>query len=96
MASQCKTLAENTNLPAILYSPFLHGIAYLEILLGLALLLGIRTKYSLALLNLTYVALAFGLMLLGNTDGVARIGIFLLLTSAALYFVRHNKCELLR
>jgi len=60
------------------------------------LLLGIRTKHMLALTALTWVSLAFGMMLLGNSSVVNGIGTHLLLTAAALYFVRHNKLELLR
>ncbi len=50
----------------------------------------------LALTALTWVSLAFGMMLLGNSSVVNGIGTHLLLTAAALYFVRHNKLELLR
>ena len=69
---------------------------YGPFLLGAALLLGVRTKHTLAVTSLTLVCLAYGLMLLGNIDGVTNVGVHLLLTAAALYFVRHNKCELLR
>ncbi len=96
VAGQMNNFATKTNLPAFLYAPYLHVIAYAEILLGFALLLGIRTKYTLALISMTYVSLGYGLMLLGSNDGATTIGIHLLLTAAALYFVRHNKCELLR
>lgn len=96
VAGQTDNFATNTNLPAILYMPYLHGIAYFEILVGAALLLGIKTKYALAVMSLTYVSIGYGLMLINNFDGTATIGTYLLLNAAALYFVRHNKCELLR
>jgi len=95
-AGRIEVFSNSTNLPAFLFAPYLYAIAYIEILLGLALFLGVRTKHTLAIISLTYVSLAYGLMLLGNIDGVTNIGIHLLLTAAALYFVRHNKCELLR
>lgn len=96
VASQIESFGSKTNLWPILYTPYLHGIAYVEIVLGLLLLLGIRTKHMLALTALTWVSLAFGMMLLGNSSVVNGIGTHLLLTAAALYFVRHNKLELLR
>lgn len=96
VANQSSAFATKTNLPALFHAPFLYSIGYVEIVLGLLLILGIKTKYTLALFSLTFVGLGFGLMLLGNTSGVGTIGIYILLTSAALYFVRHNKFELLR
>lgn len=96
VSSQLNTFETKTNLPAFLYSPYLHSIAYIEIVLGTLLFLGIRTKYTLALISLTYVSLGFGQMLLRNGDGVGSIGNYILLTAAALYFVRHNKFEMFR
>ncbi len=96
VAKQMAAFSSQTNLPAFIHGPYLHTLAYLEIALGLMLLLGVRTKYALAATSLTYVSIAYGLMLRGSIDGVNGIGIHLLISAAALYFVRHNKCELLR
>jgi uncharacterized membrane protein YphA (DoxX/SURF4 family) len=96
VASQIQTFGSKTNLPAFLSYPYIHSLAYVEIILGTLLLLGIRTKHTLALTALTYVSLAYGMMLLGNNNGISVIGTHLLLTAAALYFVRHNKFELVR
>ncbi len=96
VANQISTFGSKTNLPAFLYSPYLHSLAYVEIVLGFLLLAGVKTKYTLALISLTYVSLGYGLMLLGNPNPIGTIGIYILLSSAALYFVRHNKFELLR
>ncbi len=95
VANQLQTFS-NTVLPDFLAFLFIHSLGYLEIILGVLLLLGVKTKYVLALFGLTFVALAFGLMLLSNSDGVTNIGIHILITAAALYFVRHNKLELRR
>ena len=83
-------------LPIFIIAPYAYMIAYIEVVLGIALLLGVKTKYALALTGLTYVSLAFGQMLLGGHDKVTNIGIHLIITAAALYFVRHNKLEALR
>lgn len=90
------TFAEKTNLWGFLVSPYAYTIAYVEIILGVLLLLGVKTKYVLALFGLTLVSLAFGQMLLGNGTTINEIGILLLMNAAALYFVRHNKFESLR
>ena len=96
VSGRIEAFSNSTNLPFFLFSPFLYSLAYIEILLGTALLLGIRTKHTLAVTSLIYVCLAYGLMLLGHIDGVTNNGVHLLITAAALYFVRHNKFELLR
>jgi uncharacterized membrane protein YphA (DoxX/SURF4 family) len=96
VASQIQPFSSKTNLPAFLSYPYIHSLAYVEIVLGTLLLLGIRTKHTLALTAMTYVSLAYGMMLLGNNNGISSIGTHLLLTAAALYFVRHNKIELVR
>ena len=96
VASQTQNFSNNTNLPNFLSSPYFHCLAYIEISLGLLLFLGIRTKHTLAVIALNYVSLAFGMMLLDNSSNVSAIGTHLLLTAAALYFVRHNKFELIR
>lgn len=90
------TFAEKTNLPGFLVTPYAYLIGYLEIVLGLLLLAGVKTKYALALIALTYVSLAYGQMLLGGGDAITQIGIHLMMTIAALYFLRHNKFEALR
>ncbi|MBD5781589.1 DoxX family membrane protein [Pelagicoccus sp. NFK12] len=90
---------EKTDLPGFLVSLYAYSIGYLEILLGLLLLLGVKTKWVLALIALTLVSLAYGQMLLGTQESgtaVSQISIYLLVTAAALYFVRHNKFESLR
>lgn len=87
---------EKTNLPGFLVSLYAYTIGYLQIVLALLLLVGVKTKWALALIALTYVSLAYGQMVLGNNDTVTEIGTYLLFTTAALYFVRHNKFEALR
>ncbi|MDQ8180977.1 DoxX family membrane protein [Pelagicoccus sp. SDUM812005] len=90
---------EKTALPGFLVSLYAYSIGYVEILLGALLLLGVKTKWALALIALTLVSLAFGQMLLGTQESgatVNQIAIYLLVTAAALYFVRHNKFESLR
>ena len=96
VARVSESFATKTDLWSILYSPYLHAIAYIETILGLLILLGVRTKHALALTALTYVSLAYGKMLQGDIATVNGIATHLLLVAAALYFVRHNKLELLR
>jgi len=90
------TFAEKTHLPGFLVAPFAYTLAYVEIALGLLLLLGVKTKYVLALFGLVLVALAYGQMLLGGNQTVAHLAAHLLMAGAALFLVRHNRLELKR
>jgi thiosulfate dehydrogenase [quinone] large subunit len=87
---------EKTDIPGFLVAIYAYSIGYVEIILGLLLLVGVKTKWVLALIALTYVSLAYGQMVLGNGSKVNEIGFYLIFTTAALYFVRHNKLESLR
>lgn len=87
---------EKTDIPGFLVSIYAYTIGYLEIVLGLLLLAGVKTKWVLALFALTFVSLAYGQMVLGDGGKVNEIGFYLIFTTAALYFVRHNKLEALR
>ncbi len=90
---------EKTDIPGFLVSLYAYSIGYVEILLGLLLLVGVKTKWVLASISLTLVSLAYGQMVLGTQESgavVNQIAIYLLVTAAALYFVRHNKFESLR
>lgn len=89
------TYTEQTALPKFLVATFAYSLGYAEIILGAFLLVGVKTKYVLALIGLTFVTLSFGNMVLGDNQGIAYLGIHLLITAAALYFVRHNKLEAL-
>jgi len=89
-------LFAETDIPGFLLYLYVYTIGYAEIALGLLLLAGVKTKWILALFTLTFISLAFGQMVLGNHDKVLHIGTYLLFTTAALYFVRHNRYEALR
>jgi len=55
------------------------------------LLLGIKTHLTLVAMGLLYIALAFGLMAVQQSDGVAWLGVYLGLVVAALTLVRYNR-----
>ena len=75
---------------------FAFSIGYALIALGVAILLGIKTRCSLFLMGLTYVALAFGLMAVQESDGVAWLGMHVALVAGALVLVQHNRLALVR
>jgi thiosulfate dehydrogenase (quinone) large subunit len=73
---------------------FAHSLGYALILVGVAILLGVRTRAALFLGGLIYVGLSFGLMAVQESEGVAWIGLHIGLLAAALVLVRHNRFAL--
>lgn len=70
---------------------FALPLGYILGLLGLMLLLGLKTRLTLIVMGLLYIALAFGLMAVQQSDGVAWLGVYLLTVVAALVLVRYNR-----
>ena len=81
-------------LPLWMTRNFAHSIGYVLILLGAALLLGVKSRTALVLMGLTYVGLSFGLMAVQEAEGVAWLAIYLGLIVGALVLVRHDRFAL--
>jgi thiosulfate dehydrogenase [quinone] large subunit len=73
---------------------FALPLGYMLTFLGLALILGIKSRAMLFLSGLVYVGLGFGLMAVQEGEGVAWIGMQVLMFAVALSFVRHNRFTL--
>ncbi len=73
---------------------FAHSIGYLLLVLGAALLLGLKTRATLVLTGLVYVGLSFGLMAVQESEGVAWLGIHVIMIAGALVLVRHDRFAL--
>ncbi len=74
---------------------FAYPLGYLLLVLGVTILLGIKTRCSLLIMGLVYVALSFGLMVVQEGEGVAWLAVHVGLTVAALLLIRHNRFSLL-
>lgn len=81
-------------LPAWATKMFAMPLGYAFIVVGVMLLLGIKTRCALILLSLVWVGLGFGLMAVQENEGVAWMGVYVGLTAAALLLVRHNRFAL--
>lgn len=66
-------------------------LGYILIVLGAALLLGLKTRATLIVTGLVYTGLSFGLMAVQESEGVAWLGIHVALIAAALLLVRYNR-----
>src|SRR6185295_13973998 len=64
-------------LPLWATKAFALPLGYVLLVLGVALLLGIKTRLALFMSGLLYIGLAFGLMAVQQGDGVAWLGVYL-------------------
>jgi thiosulfate dehydrogenase [quinone] large subunit len=84
-------------LPAWMSQPFYASLGYILILLGLLLLLGVKTRWTLFVMGLLYTGLTFGLMLIKQDPGVAWLAIHVGLIALALRWEhQHNRFTLTR
>ncbi|MDX6766450.1 MAG: hypothetical protein SFU85_06635 [Candidatus Methylacidiphilales bacterium] len=83
-------------LPGIFTGPFYAALGPILILLGLLLLAGICTRLSLVGMALLYTMLTFGLMLIGQDQGVSWLAIHIALVALSLSWVEHNRFTLTR
>ena len=75
---------------------YAHALGYILLILGAALLLGVKTRATLFLTGLLYVSLAFGLMAVQENEGVAWLGVYIGIIAGALVLVRHDRFGLWR
>ncbi len=73
---------------------FAHSIGYLLLVFGAAVLLGVKTRTTLFLTGLIYVALSFGLMAVQENQGLAWLAVYVGLIAGALVLVRSDRFAL--
>ncbi|HNV23234.1 MAG TPA: hypothetical protein PKM22_16380, partial [Candidatus Hydrogenedentes bacterium] len=82
-------------LPRILVLPYAYALPYVELLLGLVLILGIFTRISLTIAGLTLISLAFGKMVQQDHVTVANNLNYVFMAAVALWFAwRDNALSL--
>ena len=102
------TLANYHGVPKALYDKFLAeplipdwGLKIYDLILGpafialgIALLIGFATRFTLFAMGLLYTSLTVGLILINESSGVAWLAIHIALIALMLFQVKHNKIEL--
>ena len=68
-------IASSSFLPASLTLPYAYTLGHFLVVLGLLLLLGVKTRLMIILSGLTYLSLAIGLMAVQENGGIAWLGI---------------------
>lgn len=94
MSRMASGITANSFLPLWMTKSFALPLGYVLLALGVALLLGLKLRATLFLMGLVYVALAFGLMVVQEGEGVAWLAMHVLVCAAALVLVRHNRFAL--
>jgi len=92
-------------MPKWALGPFVYGLGYILLLVGITTFLGIKTRLSLAVMALTYVALSYGsgLMVAANASPKDLMNLLLLslfvhlfMTVYALTLSKHEKLALVK
>ncbi|MDO8539187.1 MAG: hypothetical protein Q7S40_02005 [Opitutaceae bacterium] len=78
-------------LPLWATKPYALVLGYVLAILGTALLLGVKTRTTLILSGLVYLSLSFGLMTVQESEGVAWLGMYVLMFVVALVLVRNDR-----
>ena len=103
-------LANYAGIPAALTDKFSHEPLFPKLVLvafdrmlgpafiltGIMLLIGLGTRLSLAAQGLLFIALTVGLVLIDQNDGVAWLGIHILVVAAAFVLAEHNRFVVLK
>lgn len=96
MTRMAEAISKNSTIPVWASKSFALPLGYLLIILGVAILLGIKSRVSLFLTGLLYTGLAFGLMAVQEGEGVAWLSAQVLMFAFALFLCRYNRFALLR
>jgi thiosulfate dehydrogenase [quinone] large subunit len=94
MTRMATGISNNSTIPLWAAKAFALPLGYILTILGLALLLGVKSRATLFVTGLVYVGLSFGLMAVQEGEGVAWLAVQVLMFAVALVFVRHNRFTL--
>ena len=82
---------EETILPAWMVMPYGYVLPFVELLVGLTLILGLMRNAVLFLAGITFLSLAFGQMLLKGHATVANILVYLFMVAIALFLSKYDR-----
>lgn len=91
MGRMATGISNNSFIPLWAANAFAMSLGFILTILGLAVLLGIKSRATLFITGLVYVGLGFGLMAVQEGEGVAWIGMQVLMFAVALALVRNER-----
>lgn len=89
-----KLMAENTPnflLPDDIIAPYFYALSFGLVIVGVTVILGIATRFSLLLGGLLFVSLSFGIMALPDDKDAVWLGIQVAIAAFALITASHNQ-----
>ena len=94
-ASMHNSFLNEPLIPNWLLAPYGYILGLLLLVTGITLLLGVYTRVTLFVMGLVYVSLTFGMILLGQDNGIAWLGTHVIIIALALRWCdKHNKYTL--
>ena len=96
MTRMATGISNNSVIPLWAAKAFALPLGYLLVILGVAILLGIKTRCALFVTGLLYTGLAFGLMAVQEGEGVAWIAVQVLMFAFALVLAGHDRFAIWR
>ncbi len=91
MTRMAEGITSASFLPLWMTKPYAMALGYVLAIVGAAILLGVKTRASLILGSLVYLSLSFGLMTVQESEGVAWLGMYVLMFAVALVLVRNDR-----
>ena len=89
-------ISSSSLLPTWLTLPYAYSLGHITMLVGVLLLLGVKTRWMLVATAALYVSLAAGMMAVEENQGIAWLTIHIIATAGALLLLRHNRLALTR
>jgi len=83
--------AEEPLLPGFFLAPYEFLLGPLLMILGITLLIGVATRFTLFAMGLLYTSLTFGLILLKQDAGIAWLATHVIMIALALFLAKHNR-----
>lgn len=96
MRRMAEGIASESIFPGWATLPYAYSLGHVTMLVGILLLLGVKTSWMLVANALLYVSLAAGMMAVEENAGVAWLAIHIALSVWALLLVKHNRLALTR
>lgn len=91
MTRMATGISNNSVIPLWAAKAFAMPLGYVLTILGIALLLGVKSRVTLFITGIVYTGLGFGLMAVQEGEGVAWIGMQVLMFVVALVLVRNER-----
>jgi thiosulfate dehydrogenase [quinone] large subunit len=95
MGRMAQGITSASFMPLWMTKNFAHTLGYALVVLGLCVLLGVKSRLSLFATGLLYVGLSFGLMAVQEGEGVAWLGMHMVMIAGALVLVRYERFAIL-